>query len=151
MIHIHGVFDDKKKVEECHVLGFVNHNNVFFGNVDAWRCIMSQNMADTGVGISGRIIIFDGKTVIGVDIQIGDVELIGFFFDFVAQHGVVSELYEFFGNHFCGDRENGGGFTGAGDGINDRIVAGFCIIKNNCLFFTCGIHMDTIYLTIVFN
>ena len=79
--HVHGVFDNELEIEEGHVLRLVNDHNILFGNVDARCRIMRQNMADAGVRVGGRIIIFDCETVIGVDVEIGDAELLGFFFD----------------------------------------------------------------------
>jgi len=127
-LHIHGVFDDELEIEDSHVLRLVNDYNILFGNMDARCCIVRQNVANSGVRVGGRIVIFHGKTVIGVDVQIGDVKLFSFFFNFVPQHGVVGELYEFSGNEFCGDRENGGGFTGTCHGIHDGIMTGFGVI-----------------------
>ena len=127
-LHIHGVFDDELEIEEGHVLCLVNYYNILFWNMDARCCIVRQNVADAGVRVGGRIVIFHGKTVIGVDVQIGDVKLFSFFFNFVPQHGVVCELYEFSGNEFGSDRENGGGFTGTCHGIHDGIMPGFSVI-----------------------
>ncbi len=71
-------------------------------------------------------------------------ELFGFFFDFAAQHRVVGELYEFFAGHFGGNRENGGGFAGTGNGIHNGIMPGFCIIKDDELLVTKSVHKDII-------
>ena len=70
--HVHGVFDYELKIEEGHVLRLVNDHNIFFGNVDARCRIVRQNMADTGVCVCRRIVIFHCKTVISMVVDLPD-------------------------------------------------------------------------------
>ena len=95
VVHIHGEFDNELEVEKSHILGFVNDNHVLLRNADARNHFIGQYVADTGVRVCTGIIILDGHTVVSVDVQIGDCERLRFLFDFVAQHGVVSELDDF--------------------------------------------------------
>ncbi len=67
-IHIHCVFNDELKIEKGHILRLVNYNHILFGNVNAGWHISRQNVADAGVRVGRRIVIFDGKTVISVDV-----------------------------------------------------------------------------------
>jgi len=82
MAHIRGELANQLEIEGRHILGLVHHNDVFARNMDARRHFRFHNVADAGVRVGGGIIVFHGETMVCMNVQVVNVELLGFLFDF---------------------------------------------------------------------
>jgi len=111
LAHIFGELGDELEIEGRHILGLVDHDDVFARNMDAGGHGGLHDVADTGVRVGGAVVVFDGETVVCVDVEIVQSELLCFLFDFTTQHGVVCELDDFLPGHCLGERKYRGGFA----------------------------------------
>jgi hypothetical protein len=62
--------------------------------------------------------------------------MLDLFLHFVAQHGIIGDLVYLVVGKLLSERNNGGGFAGTGDCIDDHIFAIFEMIYDILLFFT---------------
>jgi len=85
--------------------------------------------------VRSRVVGGDGETVVGVDVDIPELEFFCFFADFFSERGVVRDLEESGVGHFERARENGGGFAGPGTRIDNDIFPRFDMLDNDVLFF----------------
>jgi hypothetical protein len=82
VVHVHRILHDETVIEEGHVLRLIQDDDVHFRERRSRFQIFGQNMADPGVCVGSRVIIFHGHTVIGMHVEVGDVLCFDFVLDF---------------------------------------------------------------------